>query len=184
VGLIHLSQDMDYWRAVVNTIMKLQIPWKQGISWLAEQLFASQRLCYLELEYWIFLALKLEILSRNTFWRPIRVFSRWKKNPWIQVKSKNCTEKVPLQQKQSACCWGSYFVRREDSSLSLRISHAGIEITVFTPLLQKVSHSTVRLNNGSHKHRFYTPLGSMTLHWGIGQDRGKFHVRMKRMQGF
>jgi hypothetical protein len=26
VGLIHLSQDMDYWRAVVNTIMKLQIP--------------------------------------------------------------------------------------------------------------------------------------------------------------
>jgi len=32
VGWIHPAQDMEWWWALVNTVMNLQVPLKQGIS--------------------------------------------------------------------------------------------------------------------------------------------------------
>jgi hypothetical protein len=42
----HLTQKRNKWRALVNTLMNHK---KQGISWLADWLLASQELCSMEL---------------------------------------------------------------------------------------------------------------------------------------
>jgi len=48
---IDLAQNREWWRAVVNAVMKLRVAKKmRGISWLAEELLASQEgLCFMEL---------------------------------------------------------------------------------------------------------------------------------------
>jgi len=38
VDWIHVAQDMDQWKALVNTVMNLRVPYKAEISWLAERL--------------------------------------------------------------------------------------------------------------------------------------------------
>jgi hypothetical protein len=41
----------DWWQALVNAVMKLQDPWNRDISWLGENMFASQEgLCSIELD--------------------------------------------------------------------------------------------------------------------------------------
>jgi hypothetical protein len=35
---IHLAQDTDQWRALVNTVMKLQVHRMLGYSWVSAQL--------------------------------------------------------------------------------------------------------------------------------------------------
>jgi hypothetical protein len=47
VDWMHLAQDRDQWRAVVNTMMNLRFPWN---SWLAKWIFSSQEwLCPMKL---------------------------------------------------------------------------------------------------------------------------------------
>ena len=47
---INLDWDRDNWRTLVSVAMKLRVPWNAGISWLAEDLLASQEvLCSMEL---------------------------------------------------------------------------------------------------------------------------------------
>jgi hypothetical protein len=45
---IHLAQNRDQWRAVVNTVMNLQVTQKVG-NFVTEWLLASQELCYMDL---------------------------------------------------------------------------------------------------------------------------------------
>jgi hypothetical protein len=48
---IDLAHDRDRWRAVVNVVMNLGVHKMRGVSWLAEDLLASEQgLCSLELE--------------------------------------------------------------------------------------------------------------------------------------
>ena len=50
VDWINVVQNRDKWWAVVNTVMKLRVPYMRGISWLAEKLYAYQEgLCPMEL---------------------------------------------------------------------------------------------------------------------------------------
>jgi hypothetical protein len=50
VDLIDLAVDRDRWWAVVNTVMNIWVLKLRGISWLAEELLASQEgLCCMEL---------------------------------------------------------------------------------------------------------------------------------------
>jgi hypothetical protein len=57
VNWIHLAQYRDQWQAFENTVMNIQVPLKMEISWLAEQLLASQEgLCSMELVNWVHLA--------------------------------------------------------------------------------------------------------------------------------
>jgi hypothetical protein len=42
VDWIHLAQDKDAWRGIVNTIMNLRVSIRWGIYRLAERLLASQ----------------------------------------------------------------------------------------------------------------------------------------------
>ena len=45
-----LARDRGKWRALVNVVMKLRVPWNAGIYWLTEDLLASQEvLCSMEL---------------------------------------------------------------------------------------------------------------------------------------
>jgi hypothetical protein len=46
---IHLVQDRDQWRTLVNTVMKLRVPYMLGNSWVAERLAASQGLSSMKL---------------------------------------------------------------------------------------------------------------------------------------
>jgi hypothetical protein len=39
---VHLAQDSDWWRGLVNMAMNSQGPYNLGNSWLPEQLVASQ----------------------------------------------------------------------------------------------------------------------------------------------
>jgi hypothetical protein len=41
VNLIHLAQDRDQWRFLVNTGLNLRVPKRDGIYRLAERLLAS-----------------------------------------------------------------------------------------------------------------------------------------------
>jgi hypothetical protein len=43
VEWIHLAQDRDQWRALVNTIMNLRIPYKRG------NFLSSEGICFMEL---------------------------------------------------------------------------------------------------------------------------------------
>jgi hypothetical protein len=43
VKWVHLAQDRDQWQAVVNKVMKLRVPYKEG-NFLADLLLASQEL--------------------------------------------------------------------------------------------------------------------------------------------
>jgi hypothetical protein len=46
---LHLVQDSNQWRAVVNSVMNLRVYKRREISWLAEWLLASQEgLCSVE----------------------------------------------------------------------------------------------------------------------------------------
>jgi hypothetical protein len=43
VDWIHLAQDRDRWRAVVNTVMNIWVHKKRGISWLSERTVGLSR---------------------------------------------------------------------------------------------------------------------------------------------
>jgi len=47
--LIHLAQHKNKSWALVNTAMSIQFPQTQCISWLAEEMLASQELYFMEL---------------------------------------------------------------------------------------------------------------------------------------
>jgi hypothetical protein len=50
LGWIHLAKNRVQWRALLNTVMKLRVHKRRGISLLAELLSASQEgLCSIEL---------------------------------------------------------------------------------------------------------------------------------------
>jgi len=36
VNWIHLAEDRVQWRILVNTVMKVRVPWKAGSSWLSK----------------------------------------------------------------------------------------------------------------------------------------------------
>jgi len=46
---------LNLWRAIVNTVVTIRVPWNQGIPWLPEELFASQEgLWSVKLVDWLF----------------------------------------------------------------------------------------------------------------------------------
>jgi hypothetical protein len=51
VGWIHLAQNRDWWRALVNMVMNLKVPYKLG-NFLTEWLLAYQGLCSMRLVNW------------------------------------------------------------------------------------------------------------------------------------
>jgi hypothetical protein len=55
VEWMQLAQDTDQWRDLVNTVMNLQVHKRRIISWLAKWLLASQGLCSMELNGFIWL---------------------------------------------------------------------------------------------------------------------------------
>jgi hypothetical protein len=54
VDWINLAQNVDQWRAVVNTMMMLRVVLKVEFSWLSERLLVFQEgLCSVELGKWV-----------------------------------------------------------------------------------------------------------------------------------